>query len=93
MWGVSTTHGAVPHFLACQQELFNLNFRKQKQRGPSASSSVGEPDAYAKHFGTAIPKNIPERLCFSVRVFTLHDTTSVSTTLFGPFVTTPHMLP
>ena len=44
-----------------KHELFNLNFRKQRQRGTSASASTGEPDAYAKHFGTAIPKNIPER--------------------------------
>ena len=43
-----------------KHELFNLNYRKARQRGQSAPSQE-EPDPYKRRFGTAIPKNIPER--------------------------------
>ena len=44
----------------CRQELFNLNYRRNKQRGPSASASTEDTDPYKKLYGTTIPKNIPE---------------------------------
>ncbi len=41
-----------------KNELYNINYRR-RQRGRPASA-VNEPDVYKRHFGTAIPQNIPE---------------------------------
>ena len=49
-----------------KHELFNLHYRKSQQHGAAASSQEQEPDPYKRKYGTAIPKNIPERfLLFS----------------------------
>ena len=42
-----------------KHELFNLNFRKGRQRG-TASATQDDPDHIRRLYGTAVPKNIPE---------------------------------
>ena len=42
-----------------KHELFNLNFRRGRQRG-TASATQDDPDHIRRLYGTAIPKNTPE---------------------------------
>ena len=42
-----------------KHELFNLNFRRGRQRG-TASATQDDPDHVGRLYGTAVPKNIPE---------------------------------